>query len=748
MRLLFSLLLLTFSALQLTARDSPESLDSTFQLQEVKINASQGLEGIGFFGYVKDQIILAGKKNELLDLAKTDGNKITNQSRQVFAKIPGIFVWENESSGTQINVSTRGLSPNRSWEFNVRQNGYDITPDPFGYPEAYYNPPLEAVSKVQVIRGAASLQYGTQFGGLLNYILAQGSDKKKISVESQNSTGTNGLVSTFNSVGGTVGKLNYYSYYNFKRGNGWRDNNDFSVHNAFVHLQYTFHPKVRVIGEYTFSRYINQQPGGLTDSLFHDNPKQSLRSRNWFNVNWHIASIQVEYKPKSNLSISWKNNVVIGERNSIGFNKAVTVKDSINASTLAYNARQIDRDGYKTFNSEARFFYTYKLLQKEQALSAGVRTSYANTLRRQLGKGDNGTDFNLALLQDSFPRSLNFTTTNVALFAENMFHFGKNFFVTPGIRYEFVRNTADGRIDIQKGLPVLIPASKKQYHIFLAGIGLQYDVFGTTNFYANVTQAFRPVLYSDLTPSSTTDVIDNNLKASSGINIDFGYRGTYKDFLSFDFTGYYLLYKNRIGNVLRYAGDNPSNASYIFKTNLGDSRSIGMEGFAEVDLIKPFTSKHKYGTVSVFTSLSVTDAQYKEFTIYKASGSAPNIQISEINLKGKKVEYAPLYNHRFGLTYKVKEFSTSFQVSLTGSVFTDAENTEVPNAAGTVGKLNGYTLLDWSFSYYFLNHFNVKGGINNLTNARYATRRSGGYPGPGILPGDGLTWFVSFGIKF
>ncbi len=40
------------------------------------------------------------------------------------------------------------------------------------------------------------------------------------------------------------------------------------------------------------------------------------------------------------------------------------------------------------------------------------------------------------------------------------------------------------------------------------------------------------------------------------------------------------------------------------------------------------------------------------------------------------------------------------------------------------------------------------GGINNLTDERYFTRRAGGYPGPGILPADGRTFYVSAGIKF
>jgi outer membrane receptor protein involved in Fe transport len=40
----------------------------------------------------------------------------------------------------------------------------------FGYPEAYYNPPMEAVETIELVRGGASLQFGPQFGGMLNYV--------------------------------------------------------------------------------------------------------------------------------------------------------------------------------------------------------------------------------------------------------------------------------------------------------------------------------------------------------------------------------------------------------------------------------------------------------------------------------------------------------------------------------------------------------------------------------------------------
>ena len=42
--------------------------------------------------------------------------------RQIFAKVPGVFVYDMDGSGNQVNISTRGLDPHRGWEFNIRRN--------------------------------------------------------------------------------------------------------------------------------------------------------------------------------------------------------------------------------------------------------------------------------------------------------------------------------------------------------------------------------------------------------------------------------------------------------------------------------------------------------------------------------------------------------------------------------------------------------------------------------------------------
>lgn len=146
------------------------------------------------------------------------------------------------------------MSPNRSWELNTRQNGIDISADVFGYPEAYYNPPLEAVESIQMVRGGASLQFGIQFGGMLNYVLKRETEKP-FSFETQNTVGSFGMVSTFNAIGGKYKKFSYYVYNHSRSSDGWRENNRFTARSTHAFLEYRFTDKTKISAEYTNSNY-------------------------------------------------------------------------------------------------------------------------------------------------------------------------------------------------------------------------------------------------------------------------------------------------------------------------------------------------------------------------------------------------------------------------------------------------------------------------------------------------------------
>ncbi|MCP9769334.1 TonB-dependent receptor, partial [Lacihabitans sp. LS3-19] len=183
---------------------------------------------------------------------------------------------------------------------------------------------------------------------------------------------------------------------------------------------------------------------------------------------------------------------------------------------------------------------------------------------------------------------------------------------------------------------------------------------------------------------------------------------------------------------------------YQYRTNLGRSLSQGFEGYLEFDPISAFIKKSKFGYLSLFASVAFIDATYKGFK----TTIVVNNQIVEGNLSGKKVENAPSKINRFGVNYNKKGFSMTWQLSDIGSAYSDASNTETPNVAATTGLIPAYTVQDISASFKFLKNYNVKAGINNITNEKYFTRRAGGYPGPGILPADGRTFNVSAGVKF
>lgn len=724
-----------------------ESIHDTLELKEVTVSALRSQTGLDRFESVENGQIYAGKKNEIILLDRTHANLVTNNARQIFAKVPGIVVWESDGSGTQLGIATRGLSPNRSWEFNIRQNGYDITPDIFGYPEAYFTPPMEALERIEVIRGAASLQYGPQFGGLVNLRTKQAPADRKFQFETSNTAGSYGLFCTFNAIGGTVGKFNYYGYLHHRFANGWREHSAYQVTNAFVKLGYRFSEKLTASVEGTYYTYQNQQPGGLTDAQFKTNPQQSFRSRNWFNVPWFVGNATLKFQPSANFEATLRISHIDSERNSVGFVRAITIRDTLNEKLGTFNPRQVDRDFYNNWSAELRTLTKYNLFGQQHALAAGLRWYICDTERKQLGVGvgTTGSNFDLNVTNHLFPRDLQYTTNNQAFFTENLFQITKKLSITPGIRVEWIQNDAQGRTNISNGNFINIVPQKRDRTVVLVGIGAEWKVFNAAGFYANFTQAFRPVLFSDFTQAATTDVIDENLKDAKGYNFDLGFRGNVDGWLTFDGSVFQLFYDNRIGTLAQLGIDNKP---FNLRTNVGASRSRGVEAYAEIDVIRLLVkdTRLRQTALSFFGSLSWINAEYNDFRV--VSYNSQTQILIETNLDGKKVEYAPNYIHRIGATFTYNNVSLSYQHSFTAEVFADAANTATPAVNGQVGLIPAYNVADLNFRVKFLKNYSIRAGVNNLYDKPYATRRAGGYPGPGLLPGDGRTWYLSVGAKF
>jgi Fe(3+) dicitrate transport protein len=625
-------------------------------------------------------------------------------------------------------VAARGLSANRSWEFNVRQNGYDIAADPYGYPEAYYNPQLQSVQRIEIVRGQGALQYGPQFGGMINYILRNGSEiNRPFQFETQQTIGSNGLFNSYNAIGGSTKKINYYTFFDHRNADGWRQNSRYYTNSGFATITYKLTSKFSLTAEIMRSHIRSQQPGGLTDSLFNTNSQQSLRNRNWMDIEWTTAALIANYSINDHQRLNIKAFTVLGNRNSVGYINAINIKDSVNTNLGTLNNRIVDIDNYRNAGLEARYLGDFQLGIMKNTVAGGIRLYKGTTYRYRNGKGTTGDNYSIERTVDTWPTDIDYTSTNAAAFVENIFRIGKKIIVIPGIRYEYIHARASGQSNIVSGVPVLLQNQKSGRSFFLAGIGAEYHVSNGTEFYANITQAYRPVQFADLTAPPTTDVVDPNLKDAKGYNADLGYRGKIKNYLFFDVSGFYLQYNNRTGRITK-DGKN-------FITNVGNSHSNGLELLVEIDPIKAFVKKPKYGTISLFASYSYTNARYS------------NVKTKDGDFSGNRVEQSPYNILRSGFTYHFRGFQFTTQLNYVDKVYSDANNTNTPSTNGQNGLVPSYTVYDITASFNINNNYNIKTGLNNATDKRYFTRRTGGYPGPGILPADGRTFFISFGAK-
>jgi Fe(3+) dicitrate transport protein len=700
----------------------------TQDLTPIEITAYPSISPVSRLPEIQGTIVNAGRKNEVIRPSSTNADLSVNSSRQIFGRVPGISIWENDGSGLQVGIASRGLSPNRSWEFNMRQNGYDMSADIFGYPEAYYSPPTEAVERIEIVRGAGGLQYGPQFGGMVNYVIRRGPADRKIAFETAQTAGSYGLFNSYNALGGTIGKVSYYTYFHQRSADGWRENSRYRTQTGYASLQYRPNARWTISGDFTRMNYVSQQPGGLTDEQFERDPQQSSRERNWMGIPWNIGSVKAEYQNERGVRVQVTAFGLLAERNSVGFVSGINVEDAIIDTLDVYASRQVDRDWYASYGAEARALLPWNVLDKKQYLSFGVRYYHSDVDRRQRGVGSRGSDYDLSLSNPDWGREFVYTTRNVSAFAEQVFNPVKNLLIIPGVRLETISNTASGRLALNNG--EFTPLSSDR-QVVLGALAAEYHI-GTTEIYGNYSMGYRPVTYAELTPSGTTDIIDPDLQDASGYNIDLGYRGHITDRLVFDVSAYMLNYDNRIGTIQR-DGVN-------FRTNIGTSETRGIELFGEYNVMPK--KLERLGQINIWASLSWIEARY-------VSWNDPAIDPGTANDRvGKRVENAPAYIHRAGVSYQKEGVMVSLQYNMVGKAFNDALNTVEPNATATNGLIPAYEIWDLNVSVPVNKQITLRGGVNNLLNESYFTRRAGGYPGPGIMPGNGRTLYFTVAGQF
>lgn len=666
--------------------------DTIRTLPTVTIRATEALHVLGHEPQLKNGVLYAGKKTEVLVLDSVHANMARDVQRQILGRIPGASFSETQGAGFPSNgVGFRGLDPTQSVEMNVRQDGVNIAADVYGYPEAYVTPPTESLERIEFVRGAGALAFGPQVGGTINYVMRRGEFGLAPRYDVRQTAGSFGFVNSFNAVRGGTSRIAYYGFASLRREQGARPNSDYAQNTTYGQVAYRASERLVVSADVTRFRNRVHMPGGLSDAQFAADPNASYRARNWLASPWNVAALRASYTPTSSVRL---NNVLsyMGSSRYLVWRNEDGGPDAVDSMSVP---REVESETFQNWMLESRMSVNHAIFARPATVASGLRLGWNRLHRFEGGPGFGGADFNMNLA-GAWERALRFTTYNVAVFAEELVQLTQRLSVQAGARVEDLRSFASGYTDVTSSF---VP---RAYRYPLFGAGAEYLTSGTTQLYGNVSQSYRPVLYANLAPLGSVTQVDSNLSPSRAVTAEAGWRGVIGDRLKFDVGAFQLWYRNRLGVRQDAAGVR------TISGNIGNSVHRGAEAYAEVD---PFRR------VSVFTSLAYIDARY-------VTGE----------YSGKRVELAPRVLARGGLSFDVGPLASTLQVSHTSDSFGDASNARVPSDDAVAGYIPAYTILDWGGSVN-LGRALLDVGINNVANARYFTKRTGEYPGPGILPG-------------
>jgi Fe(3+) dicitrate transport protein len=417
---------------------------------------------------------------------------------------------------------------------------------------------------------------------------------------------------------------------------------------------------------------------------------------------------------------------VFGPRESVQFVGFADTPDEPDPLTGQYSPRQVDIDRFRSLAVEARFIRPWSLAGLEQSISVGASFARNHMTRRQQGQGTTGSDFDLAIAGE-FPRDIAYRTVNGAIYLENLIRPRRGWTITPGLRVEVGTTKMEG--DLAYYDPADVPTEiEHRYPLF--GVRTSYQVDEGPELYAGWSEAYRPQILKDVLPANALERTDPELSDSHGWTLEAGARGTFAQRFGYDVNVFEMRIGDRFGTAL--ASD--ASGSYILRTNVGTSRTRGLELSLEAWL-----AQRRDFALWIYTATSFYRGVYLEGTV--ASGG------QNVDISGNTVESVPEWMSRSGISLEAGPVSAGFLVSYVDESFADPLNTVVPSANGAVGLVPAYALADLNVGFEVAEWLRVRAGINNLFDKRYFTKRPQFYPGPGVWPSDGRSLQLSVDLS-
>ena len=606
--------------------------------------------------------------------------------------VPGVSIKPEEETAIVGNIGIRGLSSS-DYKTLILEDGVPVAPGLFVGNGRYYNPRVQRMDGIEVLRGAGSLRYGpSTIGGVINYVTKNPQPGLEIAMH----TGSFNTREWGIEAGGRSGSgdATFGVVISRVESDGFMDK-EFSMRDVMLKAGLEFGENQRVGMKY--SDYQNDANISYRGIFLRE--YESGNDRNPAPDDWFLTG-----------------------RRSIDLNHEWTINDKLRLNTTAFSSEMYrDYWRFSTNNTASaaarRWVYTDNLTGNNRAferLGIDSRLFLQHEIFGFESEAEIGLRFMSEEMRDvtvaavrATPRSgiVNREVVDAAdswsMHLQNRFVLTEQLAVTAGLRAEVYEQT---RHDLRR-TEAQGNRAKTNNTELLPGVGLTWSFSEEIQGFANAYKAFSPALNGD----ALSGLDDQELSAEQSINMEAGVRGSAGD-LDYEATLFRMDFDNQII---------PANSNSQFQvTNGGKTLHQGVELGVGTRL---------FGVFSIDANLTyIADARFVGDRFSRAGALTTPAD--------NRVPYTPEWIANLGLSYDRGPVRSALRIHHTSSQFTDVLNTRAINenlSGFFTGKIDSYTIADVSVLYRLNDRLELSAAVKNLADERYiASLRQGIYVGP------------------
>lgn len=645
-------------------------------------------------------------------------------TEEALRKISGVNTRGEEGFGLRPNIAVRGLSPTRSSQILLLEDGLPLAYAPYGDNASYYHPPIDRFDGVEVVKGGGQIAFGPRtVGAVVNYITPAPPDRTSGSV-----TLTGGNRDYFNGHlrgGGTYLRTGVLFDYLRKQGDGARENLRHTLDDFNVKTLTTINAQ-NLLG-LRFSRYTEDSQvtySGLRQSEYQANPRGNPFRNDRFRIQRYGTSLRHSWSPSPNWVVTTAGYGTVFARNwwrqsSNSNQRPNHAADPLcggmaNLNTTCGNEGRL-RD-YFTYGVESKARTTFWTRRVGHEADFGARIHFENQDRLQKN-GPLPTSRDGVIVEDNLR-----TTRAFSVFFQDGVRAGA-WRLTPGVRVERIHYERTNRL-ANGGAGV---SGKKDLTTVVPGFGVSYSPQARLTVFAGVHRGFAPPRVEDVISNSTGASLE--LDPELSWNYEAGVRAAATGWLRVEATFFRLDFENQI------VPSSVAGGLGATLTNAGQTLHQGLELATQLDWRRAFGSRHSFTWRTAYSWVPTARYEGERFS------SVPGF--ATVSVSGNRLPYAPRNLLTTSVSYlNAGGWNMLLEAVYTGRQFADDLNTVAGTADGQRGVIPGAAVFNATLNYPVERlHATVFVTAKNLFDRIYIVDRTRGIlPGIPRLVQAGFSW--------